>query len=73
MGGRDSEFSRTKGAERGLKFSNGNGKPSKQLFPAYINKDKGTVSLETITNSFSEKHSGSEIEYAIVVDENGYA
>lgn len=73
MGGRGSEFSRSKGEQRGLKFSNGTGKPSKQLFPAYINKANGTGSLETITNSFSEKHSGSGIEYAIAVDENGYA
>lgn len=73
MGGRGSEFSRTKGVERGLKFSNGNGKQSEKLFPAYMNKAKGTGSLETITNSFSEKHSGSRIEYAIAVDENGYA
>lgn len=73
MGGRGSEFSRTKGVERGLKFSNGSEKPSKQLYPAYMNKAKGTGSLETITNSFSVKYSGSKTEYAIAVDEDGYA
>lgn len=57
MGGRGSEFSRAIGVERGLKFSNGNGKQSEKLFPAYMNKAKGTGSLETITNSFLVKHS----------------
>ena len=72
MGGRGSEIMRAKGGKRGLKFSNGLGKPSEHLFPAYMNRTHGTGSLETMTRNFSDKHSGSDIEYAVAVDERGY-
>lgn len=74
MGGRGaSAFSdRAKQGDRGLTFSNGIGKPSEKLFPAWMNGAKNTGSIERVIKNFNDKHTKSDREWGIQVDANGY-
>lgn len=55
-GGRGAFSGRTKTGDRGLQFSNGFGKPSKKLHPAYMNRTKNTGNVDKVIKDFNEKH-----------------
>ena len=68
------ELSRARGEKRGLRFgSGGNNPPSLELLPARVNRISDTGSLERMQEAFAERHEGESIEYAVILDANGYA
>ena len=72
LGGRGANAFRTKQGDRGLSFSNGRGKPSEKLFPAWMNGSKNTGSIDRVIKNFNDKHTKSGREWGVQVDDNGY-
>lgn len=72
MGGRGA-FSRATGKKRGLSFSTGLGPPSLELFPARMNRNVNTGSLDRMSAGFEIAHGGAPKEFAVTVDDYGYA
>lgn len=72
MGGRGA-FSRATGKKRGLSFGGGRGGSSLELFPARMNRNKNTGSLDRMTVGFEAAHGGAPKEFAVTVDAYGYA
>lgn len=72
MGGRGA-FSRATGKKRGLSFGTGTGKPSLELYPARMNRNANTGSLDRMAVGFDAAHGGAPKEFAVTVDAYGYA
>ena len=72
MGGRGA-LSRASGEKRGLNFGKGKGKPSLELYPARMNRNVNTGSLDRMALGFDTAHGGAPKEFAVTVDTYGYA
>lgn len=73
MGGRGA-LSRAKGKLRKLFFGNpGKSEPSTELFPSRMNIHENVGSLERMIEGFTKRHDKEKLEYAVTVDEYGFA
>ena len=74
MGGRGAAAAfRHKSEKRRLSFASGKkGKPSKQLFPARLNRLANTGALEKMSSGFEKLHGGEGKEFGAMIDQSGY-